>query len=228
MSLLSLVNDLKREAGIPTADLTSLSSQPREIDRMRAWIIRADMEIQQMHHDWNFLRADVTFNTVASQASYAPDADPVSLTDFGEWKSDSFRVYLTSAGYGSETFLGDALEYDIYRDYWLFNTRRTAYARPIVCSVGPDKKLWLGPGPNDIYTVVGEYYKVPTAMSADADASVIPSRFQMAIVYKAMEYYGLYEAAPEVKARGEVGFKSIINALMVNQLPRMQDSGTLA
>ena len=228
MTLLDLVNRLRIECGISGSDLTSLSGQGRETSRLRNWIIQADLEIQQMFHDWRFLRTDVSFQTVASQSSYAPDASPVSLTDFAEWKPDSFRVYLTSSGVGGETFLGDAMDYDSFRDYWLFNTRRTAYARPIVCSIGPDKKLWLGPGPNDIYTVVGEYYKAPTAMSADSDTTVIPSRFQMVVVYKAMMRYGAHESAPEVYTDGENQYNTMLGSLIVNQGPVMGIGGPLA
>lgn len=227
MNLLEMTNRLKIEVGASGSDLTTVQSLSGESRRLANWIIQSDLEIQELHYDWRFLRTAVSFNTIASQASYAPDVAPASLTNFAEWKEDSFRVYLTSAGYGSETFMPH-LDYDTFRDTYQYNARRATYARPVQISVGPDKKLWLGPGPNDIYTIVGEYFKSPTSMSADADTSVIPTRFHMAIVYKAMTKYATFESAPEVLEAGTRGYREQLAALTVNQLPELMTGGPLA
>ena len=192
---------------------------------MRNWIIQADQEIQLMHHDWQFLRTGVSFNTTAGANNYTPAA--AGVTDLSAWKPDSFRIYHTATGVGSETFLGDAVSYDEFRNYWLFNMRRTTQSRPITISIGPDFSLWLGPVPNDIYTVVGEYFHTPAVLSNDADVSEIPARFQMIIVYKAMMSYGTFEAAPEVLAAGANKYRELLSALTANQGPTPSLGGAL-
>ena len=112
---------------------------------MTNWIIQSDLEIQELHHDWNFLRAEIEFDTVAGDWSYTPVIDITAITKFAQWKTDELRVYLKSAGYGSETRLGAALAYDAFRDYWRFNMRRSTQSRPVSWAVAPDHSLVLGP-----------------------------------------------------------------------------------
>lgn len=228
MDLLALVNRLRIEVSATGDTLSGLSNAALETRRMRNWIIQADLEIQALHYNWEFLRNEIEFQTIANQGSYMPVTDIAGIPSFAEWKRDSARIYHTTTGYGSETFLGDAKPYDAFRDYYLFNARRTAYARPIVWAIGPDKKLWLGPAPNDTYTVVAEYYREPKVLDLDTDTPLMPTRFQMVIVYKAMQEYGAYEAAPEVLARGQQKYKEMLDALTGNQLPSISFGGPLA
>ena len=213
---LELTNSLILEAGVSSSTLAALTGVSGELLRLKNWIAQADLEIQELHFDWQFLREDVSFQTVAGQAHYTLVES--GTTDLSEWKLDSFRTYLTSGGYGNETFLSEK-NWDEFRDVYLFNTYRTTQSRPIAIAEKPDKSLYLGPAPNDIYTITGEYYRTPTTLSADADVSDIPPRFHMAIVYKAMMYYGALEAAPEVYQSGEKQFNDMILKLEMNQLP---------
>lgn len=227
MTLLDLVNRLRIESGASGGTLTTLASPTKEVERMTNWIIQSDLEIQELHHDWNFLRAEVEFDTVAGDWSYTPVTDITAITKFAQWKTDDLRVYLKSAGYGSETHLGEAMAYDAFRSYWRFNMRRSTQSRPVSWAVAPDHSLVLGPVPNDVYTVVGEYFKEPTLMSADTDTSAIPSRYQMVIVYRAMMKYAPYEAAGEIYQAGKDEYRKMLEALEINQLPKMQLAGAL-
>ena len=105
--------------------------------------------------------------------------------------------------------------------------RRSTQSRPVSWAVAPDHSLVLGPVPNDVYTVVGEYFKEPTMMSADTDTSAIPSRYQMVIVYRAMMKYAPYEAAGEIYQAGKDEYRKMLDALEINQLPKMQLAGAL-
>jgi hypothetical protein len=228
MTLLELVNRLIAECGVAGGALATLVSPTDESARLTNWIIQSDLEIQELHHDWNFLRAEVEFDTVAGDWSYAPVTEITAITKFSEWKTDDLRVYLKSAGYGSETHLGEAMAYDAFRSYWRFNMRRSTQSRPVAWSIAPDYSLVLGPVPNDVYTVVAEYFKEPTVMASDGDTTVIPARFQMSIVYRAMMKYGAYETASEVYNAGQDEYKRMLAAMELNQLPRMQLPGSLA
>ena len=56
----------------------------------------------------------------------------------------------------------------------------------------------------------------------------MPARYHMAVVYKAMQKYGAYEAAPEVYARGEKGAKRYMQMLEIDQMPGVTNGPPLA
>jgi hypothetical protein len=88
--------------------------------------------------------------------------------------------------------------------------------------------LLVGSTPDKQYQIHGEAYAMPTALVNDADRPACPAQYHMAIVYKAMIYYALYEAAPEVLARGEAGYNKLIARMALHQLPQMTFGGPLA
>jgi hypothetical protein len=50
----------------------------------------------------------------------------------------------------------------------------------------------------------------------------------MAIVYKAMMYYGAYESAPEIYDQGEKGYKDFLSRMMSDRMPQLRLAGALA
>ena len=217
MNYLGLVNRTMQECGIPGSELTTTANQVTEKKRFVDWVAQAWLEIQLGIEDWQFLRSDFEFDTVADQQSYDVESD-VLLTDFANWKDNSFRIYLKASTRSAESFLSQWL-YNEFRDVYMFGTNATATAQPSVISIAPDKALLFGLLPNDVYTVRGEYYMTPQELSDDADIPLMPTRFHMAIVYKAMMSYGVFEAATEVYQRGDTLYNTFINKLKADQAP---------
>ena len=224
-TFLELATRLRQDCGVSGTN-TSVVGATGEWKRLCDWVATAWMEIQEKHNDWQWMRKDVTFNTIANQQAYAPASAPISLTDFAEWKMDSFRLYLTSSGVNNETYLIPE-EYTSFRDSYMFGARRNTYARPISITQAPNKSLLFGLTPNDIYTVVGEYYKTPVLLTADADIPDMPTRYHMMIVYKAMVSYGLFESAQEVIERGNAGYRELLYSLEQDQLPMITTTGAM-
>ena len=231
MNLLALVNRMRRECGVATSDLTTVVGASGESQRITDWVVQAWTEIQEEHPEWNWLRSTVSFDTIANQFEYTPtDAIPVgiALTDFGSWDEESFRIYLTATGTPDEMFL-EYRDYANFRDLYQFSSFRTTYMRPLSLAVRPnDKALLLGPTPDTVYTVVGEYFTSPVELALDADTPAMPSRFHMAIVYRAMQSYALYEAAPEVMTRGQTGYNEMLKRIEFDQLMPVTTGGPLA
>lgn len=147
---------------------------------------------------------------------------------FGKWDRETFRCFPTATGYRGEGFLGE-VSYDYWRDCYMFGAMRDAPTRPIVIAVGPDQSLCLGPPPTGLYTVSGDYFVAPSVMVADTDVPAgLPVRFQMLIVYLAMQKYGGYESAPEVFQRGASEAGRMLAQLMVLHAPRISFAGALA
>jgi hypothetical protein len=97
----------------------------------------------------------------------------------------------------------DDIPYDAWRNDYMLGAQRQVRTRPVVIAVGPDQSLCLGPPPNALYTVTGDYWVAPSLMALDTDLPAgLPKRFHMLIVYDAMKKYAGYESAPEVYARG--------------------------
>lgn len=221
MNYLQLVNTARVECGVSGPALATVQNLTAgtESARMASWVNQAWVDVQTAKEDWQWLRDAVQFNTVTQQQVYTPTQAGVSST-FGNWKRDSFRCSSVGQNYRDEQLL-NYMEYTTFRNLYIYGNMRTTYARPVVVSIAPgsDKSLAFGSIPDQAYVITGEYYKKPVDFSADTDEPAIPARFHMVIVYRAMMYYGGYEAAPEVFARGEQEFKRLMNRLDIDQLP---------
>lgn len=161
--------------------------------------------------------------TVGSGTGY-----DINLPDFGQWKNDSFRAYLKSAGIATQIFLSQYYDYSMFRDFYLLGSRQLVTARPIYITIEPDtRSLLLGFTPNDIYVTSGEYYRIPQTLVNDADIPIMPERYHMAIVYKAMMKYGLFNVANEQIEAGRQGYSMIINRLKGDQTPMILQGASM-
>ena len=180
------------------------------------WIDAAYESIQNVHYNWNFLRTDFSFSTTATT---------IVLPEFGEWKPDSFRCYLTATGTDDEQFL-EFVPWETFRDAYYFGPSRTQTGRPMMISVKPDNDLLIWPTAEDDYTVIGEYYMKAQVMTADADTPIFP-QFHMAIVWKALVYYGAYSSEPDKTTIGALEYHKLLRKLEVTQLPTVSYGASL-
>jgi hypothetical protein len=222
------------------------------VGRVVNWVNDAWNDIQCLHDDWDWMRssnllgAGVSFSTVSGQASYplglnvsdfggdfvgdfagsgAVGVDPAL---FGKWDIDTFRCFTTAIGFLDEMWLDD-IPFDAWRNYYMYGAQRNVKTRPVVIAVGPDQSLNLGPPPNGLYTITGDYFVAPTLMVNDTDIPVgLPARFQMLIVYRAMMKYGAYEAATEVSQRGSEENARVYAQLQAVRAPRFSFGSALA
>ncbi len=225
MNLLQLVNQTRVECGVSGPTLASAQNLTGESARILAWVQQAWIDVQTSKEDWLFLREPFEFNTVASQWEYT--AANAGLTDFGNWKRDSFRASSVNNLYRDEQLL-NYMDWTTYRNLYRYANMRNTYARPVVVSITPNKDLAFGSTPDQAYTIVGEYYTQPVNLSADTDIPGIPDRFQMIIVYRAMMYYAGYESAPEVLSRGDFEYRRLYSRMEIDQLPTIVSGPPLA
>jgi len=221
---LALVQRLAREAGA-SGVITTTVGQSGETRRLVDWVDTAHEEIESIHQDWQWLRKSMSFPTVADQATYT-HAD-LAITDFGMWARDTFRNYVTTTGPRSEIFMA-YIDYEAWRNNYQYGALRYSTSRPIEFSITPDKSIALGPVPVDGYTVIGDYYRAPRVLLNDADTPDMPEQFQMAIVWRALMFYGGYENAPEAVTRGQVEFSRMTTRMATDRLPQVGFGGSLA
>ena len=215
MTFLELVNRARQECGVSGPDLLTVQGLSGEALRIANWVASAWTDIQTSQESWLFLRETFSFNLVALQWEYT--AAQAGVTNFGNWKRDSFRCSSVDQQYRDEQLL-NYMDWSVYRNLYQYGNMRYTNARPVVVSITPSKHLAFGSIPNQAYVIVGEYYKSPQTLTADTDVPIMPDRFHLAIVYRAMMSYAGYEAAPEVYQRGELEFKRLNNRLLIDQL----------
>lgn len=188
------------------------------------------MDIQLERPDWKWMRASMSFPTVAGQAAYTLaqiEATGVNFANFGNWELETFRSYITASGIKSE-FQMSHMPYNAWRDTYQFGSTRLTQTRPVQFTVTPDLGIGLGPTPADGYTISGDYFKAASEMSGNTDIPLLPTQFHMAIVYRAMMLFGVSEAASEIYDDGNVAFSKMLRRMAMQQLPTMQQADALA
>lgn len=215
MNHLRLVQTLRRKCRVAGGDPATLQGTlPEEQIRLKSWINEAWLQIQLMQPDWFWMRADASFQTIAGQSEYT--LAQTGVTDLGRWDHGGFRCYSSAAGFADEMPL-EPVNYPDWRNVWRMGATRSTQSRPVVFCVLPNYGIGLGPAPLAGYTVTGQYFRAPQELAADTDEPTMPAAYHMAIVYRAMTFYGASEAAAEVYQEGELEFRRMAARMMARE-----------
>lgn len=228
MNYLQLVNRARQEGGVSGAALLSLGGTvSQETQRFKDWVNEAWRELQIHCKDWDFMRSDFSFDTVAAQQTYVAASLSTPLTSFRNWKRDTFRAYTASVGFGDEQILRFEA-WDSFRDLYLYGNQRSTTGRPVLFSIKPDKSLVIGPVPDAVYTINGEYFRQATDLVGDTDEPGITDEYHMLLVWRALRAYGLYESAAEVVVRADGEIKRLMSKIENDQMPEVTSGPPLA
>ena len=233
MTYLSICQDTRRECRVAGTGPSTVVNQVGRLGDIVAWVAQAYTEIQE-GKDWNWLRSTFTVNTVANDDTYAygdcTDSRLSALISrFSKWwleteDGPNITIYLTSAGVGGENYL-TPIDWASFRERYKRGTQTTG--QPIHVAIDPQNNLVLGPKPDAIYTINGEYQMSPQTLAVDADVPEMPARFHSLIMYRAMEKYGASNNAPEVFQRGGYEGGRKMRGLERDQLPDVTLAGPL-
>ena len=229
MNFLQLCQTVREKCGAAGTGPSTVVAQSGESLRIVNWVNEAWLDVQN-RHNWDFMRADFSFDTVAGRQDYKPaDSSPgPALADHKIWWPKTFRCYLKSAGVATIQYLPDE-EYQWFRDVYQFNP--LAQGRPTCWAPRKaDRAILLGLIPDDVYTITGQYQKVGAKMTV-ADASTptgLPEELMYLIVFRAMQKYATYEAAMEVMAEATKEFKVLLGQAGAYLLPDVLASEPLA
>lgn len=225
MTFLQLCQRLRQEVGGAGTGPSAVTGQTGEYKRIVDWIATSDEEVQQERDEWRFMVGTFAINTVADDGSYAASDCVTPITDLRNWKNESFKIYLSATGVSDETPL-------YYMDYqaWyeMYNTGSQTSSRPQHFTIGTDMSIKLGPAPNAVYRVSGEYQKSVDTLASNSDEPNYPDEYHMLPVYLGMMKYGRYTGAVEVYADGERLYKKLLRRMERTQLPRIRLPGPLA
>lgn len=225
MNFLEICQRTRLEADITGSGPASVVGQSGELEKVVEWVLTAYDDIQNLYSTWRFLRTDFTFPTIVDTQNYTPDA--VDLADLATWKAEKDDDLTIYSAVADEQHLA-IYPWNDFRSVYMFGTNRTQTERPTVATIKPDNSMSLWPIPNAIFTVTGEYYKKAQTLSANTDIPIIPSQFHMAIVWRAVMFYGADYAAIEKYDHGQNEYKAILRKMELNQLPKLSYGAPLA
>lgn len=233
-TFLQLFQDAHRECGASGASPSAVTGQTGELLRIVEYVKQAWVEIQNRHDNWRWMRAPFSLETTADDDEYAStdatdDLTTAAIDRFASWRVNEYDnppyIHLKSAGVATQTWL-TFIDWNSFKWVYRRNVQNTGY--PTHVSIDPRDQLVLGLKPNDVYVVLGTYQRSPQTLAADGDIPEMPSQYHQLIVYRAMQKYGLFEAAPEVLARGKEEGRRMMRQLEANQLPDIATAGPLA
>ncbi len=112
------------------------------------------------------------------------------------------------------------IEWDLFRDTRLRNANRFAVGRPIEFSIDPQKNLVVWPIPSDVYTVDGEYFKLPQTLINDTDYPVFPDN-HMVIVYNALIRYAGWVEGSSRYSTAKAEYNRLIRKLEKSRMPQI-------
>lgn len=86
-------------------------------------------------------------------------------------------------------------------------------------------KIGFWPVPNGAYTVLVDYYKVPTELSGDSDTTIIPVNYREALIHYALSLEHDYNTDPDLAQKEMNRYEDIVTLARNNLLAQPVDSG---
>lgn len=201
MDYLTLCQRLRQEVGAAGTGPANVNGQSGEYARLIGWTRDAWNEIQAERRRWRFAWAEGEIEVDDDLRKY-----PLP-SDFESWDDTTLR-------------LGDrllcVLPWGDFRERFREPRGAIQYA-----SIAPDDTFHLNALPDGPGVVTFEYWRTPQPLENGTDTPRLPERFHMAIVYRAMIQYGLYENAPEVVQQARLNYQKVMSSMEVSQLPEM-------
>lgn len=208
---LELCNLVRLDLGIQGGAITSVLNQTGIFEQIVGWVSSGDNEIQVLYEDWDFLRRDVTFNTVAGQREYTTAA--LGITSVGKWDRSSF-ARTSDPGLNNWKRLAE-LPYEL----WQNSDQRYGNnldEEPVNFTlVRPSENIVLYPTPDKVYPIAATMWEAPVRLAANADVSPIPDRYRQIIVEVAKVKWAEYEENAVVLARAQNQYDKVF-------LPRLR------
>jgi hypothetical protein len=208
---LQLCQDMCSDLGITGGTMPSTQGiTSQEQLRVANWIARADILIQQVWADWDFMYLTDSITGVAGN-DYL-----VANNNFNAVDQKSM-VY-------SPDVTGTNPQFPKYMDWRPFQNQfqdrpKMTQAIPTFWTLDPTKKIWLSHillanAPFNL-----SYWKTPVRMASDTATSPIPQDFDTIIVERAKLLYAQRENAPEILSGSSAEYTDLLDKLQSAYLP---------
>ena len=180
-------------------------------------------DINHTHYEWpfNHVLAEETLTVGGTRYTFPSDA---STIDF-----DTFRVK-ESATLSNDTVRLGVMTYDDYLQRFVdqeYSADTSKQDVPTYVFHAPSLEWGVVPAPNQAYSIVYEYYRIPVDLSSSTDVPSIPERFKQVILDGAMYHAYMFrsneQAANIAKGKFEEGIKKM-RILLINKYVYMQST----
>lgn len=215
-TFLQLCQDVVSDLGVAGGVLQSTTSGTnQEQIRICNWVARADLLIQNLWTDWNFLwvqGSNLTVNAGSNKLVITPPTWAANIQSFNE------ETLWYMPGTNNAQIVPWMKWEDFYRSF-MVQPLMTA-ACPSVFSVDPTNTIWFSQNLTDNATFAIEYWVVGNRLSGDTSMSPIPNNFDDIIVERAKILYAQRENAPEILTGSTAEYMDLLDKMQAYCLPR--------
>lgn len=203
MTFLELVREVWREVGGAGDGPSSLDSVTGQHLRLKTWVNRANIEIENKWTNWSFLWADGLTNLAANEA------DQSLASDLGLLLRETLRIGSRELQFVPWThYRADRLSYD-----------EMAGDGPEFFTVQPNGQLRFFPAPTAMTPLRYEYHRSSKSLAANTDKPRIPPAYQDAIIWRAKMFWCEFEDDQSGYQSANANFAQAMLRLEASQLP---------
>ena len=228
-TFLKICQNVSRECGVSGGQTvpTAVIGQSGELNLIVNHVIQSWTEIQDRHPNWRWMRAGFTVDTTTSDDSYAfgdctDDITSSAITRFAHWRFNDYndppKSYLVSDGVNTQRWLLWE-SWDWFKRIYRIGTQNDGI--PAHISIDPQNNLVLGPKPNGIFQISGDYQRGAQILAADDDTPDMPASFHDLIMYWAVRKYGTFKSSQELLNQAAIGIGTKLPQLEGDQLPEI-------
>lgn len=232
-TFLELCQKAARNSGVISgvAPATTVE-QTGDLQQLVQWVVDAWVRIQTHRDDWRWMRCAFSAATIPGVSEYTRAT--WNLTDHDRWFTDQVQagyfpitLYRTATGVSDEGVIREVA----------YETWRTCYDRgvqtanrPRVYAISPSGAFLLGPTPDAVYTVKGEYYRVPQVLTKNKDTPLgLAAQYHDAIVWRALMLLGSFDESQAALSVATLNYLELLQQMERHALPEIRmDRGALA
>lgn len=213
---LQLCQDVVSDLGVAGGILQSTTSGiNQEQQRVCNWVARADLLIQDLWTDWNFLWVYGNNLQVLAGNNTLVITPP-------SWAANIQSFNLETLWYLPGTNSAQKVPWMKWEDFYTsFVTQPTLTAAcPSAFSVDPTMTIWFSEQLTADATFAIQYFCVGNRMATDSATSRIPTNFDDIIVERAKILYAQRENAPEILTGSTAEYMDLLDKMQAYCLPR--------
>jgi len=222
-NFLELVNQVNRRFNEVELTSASFATAKGFYGSAKDSVNAAIRDVTQSHFEWTFNHANKEETLVAGTTRYAIPNSTSSI-DY-----NSFRIKKDDA-LGNATTKLNVLTYEEYLKRFVdqeYTTDTGTRGLPLYVIQAPSEEYLVSPAPDQAYTLVFEYYTIPTDLSLYSDVPTIPERFKHVIIdgamYHAYMFRGNEQSAAISKQKFDEGIKRM-RTILINRYTYMSSS----
>ena len=211
MDYLTLCRAFVQELGIAgggSANPSAVTGQTGELLNVVNWIAASEEQINNHARDWKYLWTPFTDSMAVTDQEPTMPGPPRARA----WKKNTFWLDRNL----------DTQRKLVFRSWEEFERMESIPTEALSITLKPDGQLRLDAPLTAAQILVGEYYKAPTRMTANADTPPMPDEYHRIVLCRAAVIYGGREDAPEIVTHYEAEYIEILSHLEADQRPQRE------